>query len=313
MNICRLCRKEAELRESHFIPKFAFRWLKDTGSPYFRQVVAPNLRHQDGPKRKLLCQECETRFSKREVYFANKIFYPVVSGEKAPFEYDERLAYFVISVLWRDLVDSIHKPGTIETEQIDLFRVVEREWRTFLLDEQPLEKYNQIHLFITDFLTSGVQPVKNFNVYMARNVDATPMHGREFAGAYVKFARFLLFAVLTPYDESKWVNTRINFGSGVLTQPQGLHDPRIGEFLVSRARISNEMYKENLSSKQQQLISEYQDKNLDRLIKTDLGKALTADFLNEVMPVMGTEKVGRNEKCPCGSGIKYKYCHGSAT
>ena len=23
------------------------------------------------------------------------------------------------------------------------------------------------------------------------------------------------------------------------------------------------------------------------------------------------KKVGRNEKCPCGSGKKYKYCHGS--
>ena len=24
-----------------------------------------------------------------------------------------------------------------------------------------------------------------------------------------------------------------------------------------------------------------------------------------------TKKVGRNEKCPCGSGKKFKYCHGS--
>ena len=24
-----------------------------------------------------------------------------------------------------------------------------------------------------------------------------------------------------------------------------------------------------------------------------------------------TKKIGRNEKCPCGSGKKYKYCHGS--
>src|SRR5450759_3299489 len=24
-------------------------------------------------------------------------------------------------------------------------------------------------------------------------------------------------------------------------------------------------------------------------------------------------KIGRNEKCPCGSGKKYKHCHGSAT
>ena len=23
-----------------------------------------------------------------------------------------------------------------------------------------------------------------------------------------------------------------------------------------------------------------------------------------------SKKVGRNEKCPCGSGLKYKFCHG---
>lgn len=22
------------------------------------------------------------------------------------------------------------------------------------------------------------------------------------------------------------------------------------------------------------------------------------------------KKIGRNEKCPCGSGLKYKFCHG---
>lgn len=25
----------------------------------------------------------------------------------------------------------------------------------------------------------------------------------------------------------------------------------------------------------------------------------------------GVPKVGRNERCPCGSGVKYKHCHGS--
>ena len=29
-------------------------------------------------------------------------------------------------------------------------------------------------------------------------------------------------------------------------------------------------------------------------------------------PVSAVTKVGRNERCPCGSGIKYKHCHGLA-
>jgi len=27
--------------------------------------------------------------------------------------------------------------------------------------------------------------------------------------------------------------------------------------------------------------------------------------------VRGERKVGRNEPCPCGSGKKYKHCHGA--
>ncbi len=27
-------------------------------------------------------------------------------------------------------------------------------------------------------------------------------------------------------------------------------------------------------------------------------------------PMEGETKVGRNERCPCGSGLKYKHCHG---
>ena len=29
-------------------------------------------------------------------------------------------------------------------------------------------------------------------------------------------------------------------------------------------------------------------------------------------PVRAVTKVGRNERCPCGSGMKYKHCHGLA-
>jgi len=32
--------------------------------------------------------------------------------------------------------------------------------------------------------------------------------------------------------------------------------------------------------------------------------------INPVIPIESHKKIGRNEKCPCGSGIKYKKCHG---
>ena len=30
------------------------------------------------------------------------------------------------------------------------------------------------------------------------------------------------------------------------------------------------------------------------------------------LPGVNRRKIGRNEKCPCGSGLKYKYCHGKS-
>ena len=32
---------------------------------------------------------------------------------------------------------------------------------------------------------------------------------------------------------------------------------------------------------------------------------------DEKIKDMSFKKVGRNEKCPCGSGKKFKYCHGN--
>ncbi|MCY7409416.1 MAG: SEC-C domain-containing protein [Chitinophagales bacterium] len=33
--------------------------------------------------------------------------------------------------------------------------------------------------------------------------------------------------------------------------------------------------------------------------------------VNPNMPIVGDEKVGRNQLCPCGSGKKYKHCNGA--
>jgi preprotein translocase subunit SecA len=30
----------------------------------------------------------------------------------------------------------------------------------------------------------------------------------------------------------------------------------------------------------------------------------------DIKPMAGGKKIGRNDPCPCGSGKKYKHCHG---
>ena len=50
-----------------------------------------------------------------------------------------------------------------------------------------------------------------------------------------------------------------------------------------------------------------------RLQHADYADALEAsgaDARKPQAPVRARQKVGRNEPCPCGSGKKYKHCHG---
>ena len=51
-------------------------------------------------------------------------------------------------------------------------------------------------------------------------------------------------------------------------------------------------------------ISEYISDNLANLV-------LTNQTDKKKQPLETSQKVGRNDKCPCGSGKKYKHCCGS--
>ena len=48
--------------------------------------------------------------------------------------------------------------------------------------------------------------------------------------------------------------------------------------------------------------------NLNIVVSTE-GKS--DDNKEEVKENKSEKKVGRNEKCPCGSGKKFKHCHGA--
>lgn len=71
---CRLCRNTAELRESHIIPSFVYKWFKETsGTGFIRFGHTPNQRVQDGLKPYWLCDDCEELFNSWETVFANHI------------------------------------------------------------------------------------------------------------------------------------------------------------------------------------------------------------------------------------------------
>ena len=98
---CALCHEEAPLHESHIIPRFAVKWLKESDlTRYLRRIDQPNLRSQDGMKPKLLCTNCEKKFSRWEKSVREEVFAPVVAGDPCD-SYSDKTALCALSIAWR--------------------------------------------------------------------------------------------------------------------------------------------------------------------------------------------------------------------
>src|SRR6185437_16000526 len=99
LNNCRLCGQMAALQESHILPAFVFKWLKETSATGFlRFGQEPNKRVQDGMKRNWLCSPCETRLNLWETQFATNIFHPVNDDDGPRVEYGDCLLKFCASI-----------------------------------------------------------------------------------------------------------------------------------------------------------------------------------------------------------------------
>ncbi len=309
---CKLCRKLAELRESHLVPRFAIKWLKATGGGYLRKVTRPNKREQDGPKAHWLCEACEQLFSARESYFKENIFDPVLA-QRNHLQYDDRLFYFLVSLSWRTVIATQANPDFAQHRFAGLVAKAEADWREYLLGQKALPEFSTIHVFISDITDGGVIPAKRFNSYFARAIDATVGSSKSECFIYTKFGRILVFAYLTPCSLKKWENTKIEVTNGVLTTPQSLLDANVGGFIVHRAEVTVREYEANASQKTREVIGRHFQEAFPSLVNSDQLRAQIADFESAVRPPTQTShrKVGRNEPCPCGSGKKFKHCHGA--
>jgi hypothetical protein len=307
---CRLCGTNGELKESHIVPRFVYQWLRKTGGSYFRNLADPATRKQDGTKQHLLCGACEQRFSQREAYFKQTIFDPYINSSATIFPYDQRLFYFNISLAWRGLIHDFEHADIKEHRFIVQLRQAENEWRNYLLTESIPPTYNETHLFFTDISPGNTQPVRKMNSYFARTVDGTIVSNATTCSVYWKFARFVSFTAITPFDQSLWIGTRVQPSGGKLSIPQEMKDGRVGEFMVDRARQIAKVATTPLTEKQKEFHNQRIKQDPSAFLNSDLGKVMMADVRNDVNPHILYPKVGRNEQCPCGSGKKYKKCHG---
>ena len=285
--LCKLCNKKYKLEQSHIIPQFLYKWLKETSATgYLRFGRNINKRAQDGFKENLLCRNCEDLLSKWETDFANKLFYPLVNKKKSSFEYGSWFLNFVVSLSWRSLIYSkrvgLSHFSDIQKQESDLALEV---WRKFLLgDIKQLDKYQQ-HVIPIDIVSDSSMPnlPTNINRYFLRSIAIDPIATESQALVYIKIPYFIFIGGIQ-FDPKQWINTTIQTNKGIIGSNKYTVPQSLGDYIIDKAKRVSEIQKK-MSERQKSKIEELILNDLDRVSKSETLKAMYADveiFGNDV-------------------------------
>lgn len=274
-----------------------------------RRIEAPNQRLQDGIKRHYLSHEAEQLFSEKEKWFAEHFFNPFLEKDQTNFQYDERLYYFLISVLWRGLLHQLELPSIHNDTALSILKKVELDWRAYLLNDSAPLKFSDVNLWLTDHIKSHDTGVKGLDYYFTRTLDFTIIADEkgDYISVYCKFLKFVFCSTIKDNNNIDNSAVRVHRGGGSVNYPQAFQDSLFVETLVRRAKVISELPGPSYMQ-EEKIINEVKN-NPDGFIYSQAGRSIMNDWRLDAI----TENImpGRNEQCPCGSGKKFKKCHWS--
>jgi len=280
---CRLCRQEAELVESHIVPSFVYRWLKESSvTGHFRFGETVNRRVQDGIKTHLLCCDCERLFGAWENAFAREIFVPL-HEDGIINTYGPWLLKFSVSVSWRILtyfkeyLDLNHFSKDLLKSTDDALDV----WRDFLLDKRPNpDKHEQHVLPFRGFIADRSDPElpSNFNRYVSRSIDIDAVCSKTQAYVYAKMCRILLIGFIEMNHRERWRDTKIHVRNGTLEKPHYRIPIDIRDFMYHKARKLQKIGR-TMSSRQWDKVGQDYERNLEKYQDSEMFNAINQDFI----------------------------------
>ena len=240
MESCSLCGRNGDLQASHIIPKFVAKWLKDTSATRaLARTDGTNVEHaQDVPTYRMLCSDCEQRFSSLENSFADKIFYPFHNSGDARLEYGSWLERFAISLSWRVLRVGYEEFTSELPEFGPQMELAEAIWREFLLGNRRDVHPYESHLLILRSVDTSVDGIhEKTNWYMRRSIEWTIAASDTSVFTYAKLADMVFVTAIHPTALQGWTGTRVNQG-GVIASPRTIDDGDFWGFLQSRVEIA---------------------------------------------------------------------------
>lgn len=268
--ICKLCQQDKQLVESHIIPKFVAKWLKDTSATgYLRQAVNPNLRRQDFPTESLLCRDCEGRFAVWEKLFAESVFLPYLNVGEREFVYTDWLLSFAISLSWRIGIIELDGFRHFRPHLVSFLEEALSEWRNSLLGSPSKARQYAHHLLFIDYVAGveGVVLPDGFHWYALRGVDTTTVATSKEVLVYVKLPGMAFVSGVCPAKPTGWKNTQILDHGKIAASRQIVTHEWFGEFFLDRAQQSMRP-KDTLSTRQELRIVEKMKKDPNRSLQS---------------------------------------------
>ena len=245
--ICKLCLEKKDLKMSHIVPKFVWRWVRNPVPGGLRSSRKPNQRIQDGPKAYLLCSDCEQLLSDWEKPFSERLFLPLHDPEPVtkPIEYEEWTLKFAVSVSWRVLLFFLNEDGDsiFNPLQQKLAANALRTWRRFLLGKINSPGRFEQHLLPVDVIASyqGPQISPYLNRYLVRNIHIDLISTEKSAYVYTKMCRLILFGRIQEEHPNQWVGMKLNLKHGTI-RPRDYHLPAgIADYMNRKANQIKQM------------------------------------------------------------------------
>lgn len=240
---CRLCQRDLPLCESHVIPAFVFRWLKETSIGPLRAGAQPNTRIQDGPKDYYFCSDCEQTMGRWENEFSQRIFAPIHDESKKPpitYPYEAWCLKFAVSVVWRVLLHHRERTGlqSLPSSLAEEAALAYLMWRRFLRDEKPHPGRYEVHLLPLGLIDTTASPITSpfYNRYAMRTIDHDLPYTDNAIGVFAKLGKFAFFGFIEGIASREWKNTKLHVKRGVFEPSGTFHVPvSVLAYLSSKA------------------------------------------------------------------------------
>lgn len=212
----------------------------------------------------------------------------------------ERIREIVIGMLMPvvERIVAAHCPSDQVPEEWDLQAIIDYLNGTMLHEGQLTEK--DIKGIEAEEITEKIKKLVT-SLYEKREEELGEEIMREFEKVVV------LRAV-----DSKWmdhIDAMDQLRQGIHLRAYGGTDP-LREYQFE----GFEMFQEMINNIQEEVSKYIMKAHVEANVKREAvaeGQAVDPKAERTKQPVKRDEKVGRNDECPCGSGKKYKHCHGA--